>query len=122
MLKRTFFKICFYVLILSFCFIFTLPAKSENSCDDDITISTVPGNADNSSMHPPLKFDPANPEEITCGPGNAITITVIDGYAPFIWENLSDGYSWVNGENVHGDPGSKQTSTRSNQLQCNTGT
>ena len=122
MLNGKFSKICFYILILTSFFSFTFPAKSENSCDETNIISTEPGNANDSNMHPPLKFDPTNPDKITSGPGNAITIAVLDGCPPFIWKNLSNGYFWINGEDVPGAPDSKQTTTRSNQLQCSTGT
>ena len=86
-------------IVLIFAFSFSLNPSAfviADDCQDGKSGAgpTFPGNAKISpEWKLTLKFDPNNPEEITCGSQNAIAISVIDGCPPFTWQVLSDGYT-----------------------------
>jgi hypothetical protein len=89
-----------FVMITIFLFVLSFQAHAGPDCDDAVSISTVPGNGEYTSgwhcdcdPYIPLEFDPANPEEISCGSEYAINITVLNGCPPFLWDVSGNGYT-----------------------------
>jgi len=97
-----------FVLLFSVAFILGLTniAAAQDKC----IFSTIPGKVNGIEGWLALKFAPDNPEEIN--PGGTIEINVLDGRPPFSWGEPGNGYLWVNGA---------LTNSRTNLLQCATG-
>jgi hypothetical protein len=119
MLKGTIFKICFAILIITFCSYLSISVMAQD-CNEDITgITTVPGNfivPDQwiCEWYPsnPLEFDDGSTPN-TISPGGTINVYVLGGSPPFSWSNPGNGYTWLDGN---------ETTNRQNRLHCNTGT
>lgn len=124
----------FILIILSITFLihFSIRAIANDTsvdCEDESQpVPTLTGNAEYPENwycpcdpYIPLEFDPNNPEEIN--PGASITISVLDGCPPFLWDDPGNGYTWANGTVVDPEqPKIKKTNERINTLQCASGT
>jgi len=114
MLKGKIFLICLLILMFAFYLHLSIFAIADNSCEDGRGTPTVPGDYKTSpEWYPPLKYDPNNPDEITCGLDNAVTIKIVNGIPPFTWADPGNSYIWESGTT---------TFVRGNKLRCKGGT
>jgi len=124
---KMFFIIVMIVFNLCLCSLVFSKDCGDPDNDSKAQMPTAPGNTEypqgwhcTCDPYIPISFNPNNPKEID--PDTSIEIAILDGCPPFIWKNPGNGYSWANGQDVPNDAGSKQSNSRSNQLQCSDGT
>ena len=97
MIKSKFFKIPFFILMLVFCLYFSGIALAGDCAEKagGVGTPTVPGEFTIvPDWHPPLQYDPANPQ--TIDRNNTITISVIGGNPPYTWSVSGTGFTLAN--------------------------
>jgi len=92
MIKKKLLKICILILMLVFCLLVSGLAYAGDCAGkgSGIGTPTIPGNANDDNMHPPLQYDPANPQ--TIDRNNTIAISVIGGAPPYSWSVSGTGF------------------------------
>jgi hypothetical protein len=107
MLKGRIFKICFLILILTFCLHLTLPVQAEKKDCNKINIATEPGNADYNIIDCCAEATPtivaSNP---TIAPSGSITLKVDSGGLAcpiYSWSSSDGKYTFNKGGETEAD-------------------